>query len=65
MESGRDCVALELKAATRWGGEDLGGLRTFLAATPRCRAAVLVHNGTESVKLDERLWAVPLGRLIA
>ena len=31
--------------------EDLSGLRAFLEQTPRCRAAVLAHNGEVAVKL--------------
>jgi predicted AAA+ superfamily ATPase len=61
IEAGRDCLALEVKAASRWGERDLAGLRAFLAATPRCRAAILGYNGAEVVALGERLWAVPLG----
>jgi hypothetical protein len=65
IEAGRDCLALELKAASRWEERDLGGLRSFLAAAPRCRAGVLVHNGTESVSLGDRLWALPLGLVVS
>lgn len=59
VEAGRDVMALELKAAARWADRDLAGLRAFLAATPRCVAAVLLHNGKESLKLGEKLWALP------
>ncbi len=64
IESGRDCMAIEVKAASRWGERDLAGLRAFLAQTPRCRAAVLAHNGEDAVKLGERLWAIPLATLL-
>lgn len=65
VETGRDTIALEAKAATRWGDRDLASLRKFLEATPRCRAAVLVHNGTDAVSLGDRLWAIPAGLLIS
>ena len=65
IERGRDSIAIEVKAATRWTDRDLAGLRAFLDATPRCLAAVLAHTGTDAVKLGERLWAVPLGLLLA
>lgn len=65
IEAGRDCLALEVKAATRWGARDLSSLRAFLAATPQCRAAILGHNGTAGVQLEERLWALPLGLLLS
>jgi hypothetical protein len=40
------------------------GLRAFLAKTPRCRAALLAYGGTETLKLADRLWAVPLAAVL-
>jgi predicted AAA+ superfamily ATPase len=34
IESGRDTLAVEVKAAGRWNERDLGGLEAFQAATP-------------------------------
>lgn len=65
IELGRETVALEVKAAGRWGKSDLSGLRAFLSATPGCRVAILAYNGTQLVQLGERLWAVPLGLLLS
>jgi hypothetical protein len=53
------------RAATRWNEKDLPGLRAFLDRTPDCRAAVLAYNGREAVRLDKRLWAIPMGHLLA
>lgn len=64
IENGRKVVAVEVKAATRWKDADLSGLRAFLERTPACRAAILAHNGRESVQLDDRLWAISLGHLL-
>lgn len=64
IESGRDSLAVEVKAASRWSEKDLSGLRAFLEHTPRCRAAVLAHNGDRAVKLGERLWALPLAMVL-
>jgi uncharacterized protein len=64
LELGRSVFALEVKAATRWSEKDLSGLRAFLERTPACVAAVLAYNGKEAVKLSERLFAIPLGRLL-
>ena len=36
----------------------------FLVLTPACVAVVLAYNGKEAVKLDERLFAIPLGKLL-
>jgi predicted AAA+ superfamily ATPase len=60
VEVGRETLALEIKASTRWDDRDLTGLRAFLDKTPRCRLAILAYGGTESVRLGDRLWAVPL-----
>jgi predicted AAA+ superfamily ATPase len=65
IEVGRDCVAIEVKAAARWDERDLAGLNAFLERTPRCRAAVLAYGGTEVLRLGDRLWAVPLAVLLA
>lgn len=65
IEGGRRVVAIEVKAATRWGENDLSGLRAFVDRTPGCVAAVLAYNGREAVQLDGTLWAIPLGHLLA
>jgi uncharacterized protein len=65
IELGRRVVAIEVKAATRWGESDLSGLRAFVDRTPACVAAILAYNGRESVALDGKLCAIPLGHLLA
>ena len=65
IESNRDCIAIEVKAAARWTSHDLAGLRNFLSHTPRCRAAVLAYNGKVTAALGDKLWAIPLSRLVA
>lgn len=65
VEVGRDTLAIEVKATARWDDRDLASLRAFIGKTPRCRAAILAHGGTDAVKLGERLWAVPLSLLLS
>lgn len=65
IELGRKVFAIEVKAATRWHESDLSGLRAFAARTPSCVAAVLAYNGGEAVKLDGKLFAIPLGHLLS
>jgi len=65
IEVGNRCLAIEVKSAARWNDKDLAGIMAFLSATPHCVVAVLAYNGTEMVKLGERLWAVPLGLLLS
>lgn len=65
IETDRRVCAVEVKAGTQWGDHDLAGLRAFLERTPACESAVLAYNGTEAVRLGEKLWALPLGHLLA
>jgi hypothetical protein len=65
VEVGRHCLALEVKSSARWEKKDLSGLEAFLAVTPHCRAAVLCHNGTQAVRLGEKIWALPLDLLLS
>lgn len=64
IEAGRQVVALEIKAATRWHESDLSGLRAFVERTPDCVAAVLVYNGREAAPLQGKLCAIPLAHLV-
>lgn len=65
IELGRRVMAVEVKAVTRWNENDLSGLRAFLDRTPTCVAAVLAYNGREPVKFAEKLYAIPMGHLLA
>jgi predicted AAA+ superfamily ATPase len=65
VEVGDETLAVEVTAASRWRDRDLSGLHAFLAQTPSCRAAVLAYGGTDTVRLDDRLWAMPIGQALA
>jgi predicted AAA+ superfamily ATPase len=65
VEAGKSCMALELKSGSRWQERDLAGLKAFLNTTPHCRAAILCHNGEDSVRLGEKLWALPLSFILS
>lgn len=65
VRAGRESLAIEVKSGTRWAEADLRGLRAFLDADPRCRAAVLAYGGTTAASLGDRLWVVPVGRLLS
>jgi hypothetical protein len=64
IQQGRDVMAIEVKAATRWTESDLAGLRAFLDRTPACVSAVLAYNEREAVQLGDLLWVLPLGHLL-
>lgn len=65
IEAGRNCMALEIKSAARWQEKDLSGLKTFLAETKHCKAAVLCYNGKDAVRLGPRLWALPVNLVLS
>ncbi|HVN23075.1 MAG TPA: DUF4143 domain-containing protein [Syntrophorhabdales bacterium] len=65
IEAGEKCMAIEVRAAARWGKDDLTGLRTFIAATPHCVAGILAYTGTSPVSLGSKLWAIPLSMLLS
>lgn len=65
VEAGNKCIAVEVKAAARWTDKDLSGLRAFLSQTPHCLAAVLAYNGTESVRLGDKIWAIPVSTVLS
>ena len=65
IEVNNYCIALEIKSGTRWQERDLSGLKAFLTATPHCKAAILGYNGTEIVKLGEKIWALPLSLILS
>jgi predicted AAA+ superfamily ATPase len=65
LEYKKSCIAVEAKAATRWSDGDLASLKVFMDKTPSCRAGILAYNGTQTAKLGEKLWAVPLGTILS
>lgn len=65
VSSGRDVVAIEVKAGARFNDRDLAGLRAFTDKTPGVRAAVLAYNGAETVKLGDRLYAIPIATILS
>ncbi len=62
---GRECLAIEVKAASRFEERHLAGLRAFKRSVPAARACVLAYNGTEAADLGGGLFAVPLGLLLS
>jgi predicted AAA+ superfamily ATPase len=64
IEEGRKTLAIEVTWTSRWQDKDLAGLRAFLKMTPDCQAAILAYNGTQTVRLGQQLWAVPIDALL-
>ncbi|MCG2818142.1 MAG: ATP-binding protein [Actinomycetia bacterium] len=58
-------IGIEVKAASTWRSGDLNGLKAFMEEYPECDAGILAYNGVESMKVDEKLWVIPIGVLIS
>ena len=58
-EWGRSLLAIEVKLSQTARYDDVRGLGRFLESHPACCAGVLVYAGSEIVRLDEKIVAVP------
>jgi predicted AAA+ superfamily ATPase len=65
VSPGRGAVAIEVKAASRFGERDLAGLKAFKAQTPGARTGILAYNGSEALPLGDGLYAIPLSLLLS
>ena len=65
IENEGKSIAIETKSFSRFGLNDLSGLKAFLHTTPNCIAGILVYNGDQIVKLGDRLWAIPLSVVLS
>jgi len=65
LSRGCRALAIEVKAASRFGGNDLAGLRALCSKTPGIAAGILAYNGAEVVALGEKLFAIPLSLLMS
>jgi len=65
LETGRQTVAIEVKYGSRIGESDLNGLNAYLGSAKNCLGGILAYNGTETIKLKNNLWAIPIGLLVS
>jgi predicted AAA+ superfamily ATPase len=59
LEYGRKVLAIEVKQTSRPGYGDTAGLKAFLADHPDALGGLLLHGGTETRWLGEKIMAVP------
>ncbi len=65
IEQGGELIALEVKATTSPGLNDAESIRALLEEYgPRARHGVVLHAGEQTLKLADRVWAVPLTALL-
>ena len=65
VEIGDETIAIEVKNSSRWQERDLAGLKAYIGSTKKCSAAILAYNGHNVVKLESKIWAVPLKLLLS
>ena len=61
----RRCIAVEVKAASRFRKSDLAGLRAFREKTPGAPVGILAYNGAEAFAPEKGLFVIPLGLLLS
>lgn len=65
VEIGSETIAIEVKNSSHWQESDLIGLKAYLNSTKECRAGILAYNGKEVLKLENKIWAVPINLLLS
>lgn len=65
VESNNKTIAIEVKYGSRWQDHDLAGLKAYISSSKNCYAGILAYQGNEIVKLEEKILAVPVHRLIS
>ncbi len=63
LRRGRDHLAVEVKAASRYAAQQLVGLRA-IAELPRLVRRVLVHLGDRALRTEDGIEVWPLGRFL-
>ncbi len=64
IEINQETVAIEIKNSTRWNERDLAGIKAYLKNARNCKAAILAYRGKEILKLEDKIWLVPVHSLI-
>jgi predicted AAA+ superfamily ATPase len=59
LEHGRKVLAIEVKRTSQPGYGDTSGLKAFLKDYPEAIGGLLLHGGTETRWLGERIMAIP------
>jgi uncharacterized protein len=65
IETGRRTIAIEVKSGSRWKEKDLQGLKAYLSGNKNCAGGLLAYNGSDVLKIDKNIWAVPIGLLLS
>jgi uncharacterized protein len=56
-------VGIEVKASADVKGEDLRGLRHFLASVSGAQRGVIFYSGELALQVDDNIWALPISSM--
>jgi uncharacterized protein len=65
LEFGRKTLAIEIKNGSRIHENDISGLKAYMAGSQYCLAGIVAYNGTEVLKLSNKIWGVPISLLLS
>lgn len=65
IEAERKCIAIEIKSSTYWTEKDFSGLKSFVDKTENCIAGILAYNGSEAMRISEKLWTLPVSLILS
>ncbi|KJJ85229.1 ATPase (AAA+ superfamily) [Candidatus Omnitrophus magneticus] len=65
LELGRETVAVEVKYGSRIHENDIAGIKAYMSTSKSCSAGILVYNGTDVIKLSEKIWGVPISLFLS
>jgi predicted AAA+ superfamily ATPase len=63
VERGGGFVTIEVKASTRAGFKDAANMLALKDLLPKWSHGVVLYNGTEIVKLSDRVYGLPIGMM--
>lgn len=65
IEFGRETVAVEVKHGSRIHDSDIAGIKAYIAGSTNCKAGIVAYNGTQVIKVAEKIWGVPYSLLLS
>jgi predicted AAA+ superfamily ATPase len=65
IEMGGQTLAIEIKNGSKCKESDLVGIKAYLSSNEECKGGLLAYNGQEVLKVDRKIWAVPVNLLLS
>lgn len=64
LETAGKTIAIEVKYGSRVRENDIAGLKAYLQSAINCSGGIVAYNGADVLKLEDKIWAVPITLLI-